>query len=182
MPSDILSALYSGDVAGAEAIAATRAELDLFEAAALGRAGRVSELVTADRNRVYAVADDGYTALHLAAFFAHLDVARVLLAHGADVHAVSANAMRVQPLHAAAVRGDATLLKLLLDAGADPDARQAGGWTALHARAARGDAESVRMLLERGADPALASDDGKTALDLASEKSFADVAALLAPR
>jgi ankyrin repeat protein len=60
------------------------------------------------------------------------------------------------------------LARLLLDAGADPNGRGEGGFTALHSAAQNGDDELVALLQERGADPGLATDDGRTPADLAS--------------
>ena len=69
------------------------------------------------------------------------------------------------------------MARLLLDAGADPDARQASGWTPLHSAAHNGDLELVELLLARGADPAAANDDGTTVLSMAEEGGNADVVA-----
>jgi ankyrin repeat protein len=59
----------------------------------------------------------------------------------------------VPPLGTAAFVGSKTLARLLLDAGADPDATSAEGFTALDAARQNGDEELVRLLLERGARP-----------------------------
>jgi uncharacterized protein len=177
--SDVLQHLYRGDQAGAEAAAATRSALDVFEAAALGRVERIAELATADGGCVRDYAGDGFTPLQLAAFFGRTEAARTLLALGADVGAASRNPMQLQALHSAAARGAHDLMVLLLDAGADADARQAGGYTALQSRASHGDLAGVKLLLARGATPLAAAEDGRTALDLAREKGHQEVVALL---
>ena len=66
-------------------------------------------------------------------------------------------------LHSAASGRHADVIALLLGAGADPNARQTGGWTPLHAATANGDEPSVRLLLDAGADPAATNDDGQPA-------------------
>ena len=66
--SPILSALYRGDREEAEKLA-QGSRLDLFEAAALGRASRLEETIAETPHLVGATTDDGFTALHLAAFF-----------------------------------------------------------------------------------------------------------------
>lgn len=177
--SDVLQHLYRGDQAGAEAAAATRAALDVFEAAALGRVERITALAAQDGDCVRAFAADGFTPLQLAAFFGRTEAARTLVALGADVGAMSRNPMQLQALHSAAARGAHALMALLLDAGADADARQTGGYTALQSRAGHGDLAGVQLLLARGADPRAATDDGRTALDLAREKGHHEVVALL---
>jgi len=166
--SAILRARYHGHAWVAERIADAAGELDLFEAAALGRVGRVGEILAADPEAVRSVAPDGFTALHLAAFFGHLETAAVLLEDGAEVDAEAANPSHVRPLHSAAAGGHAAIVALLLERGADPDARQHGGYVPLHSAAAQGDVVSVRLLLEHGADRDLRTDDGRRAADLAA--------------
>jgi uncharacterized protein len=165
--SAILRARYHGHAWIAERLADAVSELDVFEAAGLGRAGRVAEVVSADPAAVRAEAADGFTALHLAAFFGQLEVAAVLLEHGAAVDAPAGNPTGVQPLHSAAAGGHAAIVALLLERGADPDARQQGGFAPLHSAAARGDQVTARLLLDHGATPDVRADDGRRPIDLA---------------
>jgi ankyrin repeat protein len=165
--SAILRARYHGHAWIAERLADAVSELDVFEAAALGRAARVEEAVGADPEVVRAEAADGFTALHLAAFFGQLEVAAVLLEHGAAVDAEAGNPSHVQPLHSAAAGGHAAIAALLLERGADPNARQQGGFVPLHSAAARGDQVTARLLLEHGAEADARTDDGRRPIDLA---------------
>ncbi|MEZ6197157.1 MAG: ankyrin repeat domain-containing protein [Planctomycetota bacterium] len=117
---------------------------------------------------VEARSPDGFTALHLAAFLGRDRAARVLLGHGADLEAVHpANGLR--PLNSGAASRRAPMVRLLLAAGAEPDARQKGGFTALHSAARHGDLAMTEALLVHGADPSLAADDGQDALAFARE-------------
>jgi ankyrin repeat protein len=177
--SPVLAALYEGDAERARAAADGRA-LDLFEAAALGDRARVDELLAADPASAAAVAPDGFTALHLAAFFSRdAGIARALVAAGAPVSHAADNEMRVTPLNSAAAADARDVAKILLDAGADPDAPQAGGYTPLHSAAANGDPDLVELLIARGADPGKAADDGRTPADFADERGHPEVAARL---
>jgi ankyrin repeat protein len=70
------------------------------------------------------------------------------------------------PLMAAALHGDASLVKRLLSAGADPNATNSAGATALMWAAP--DVDAMRLLLDAGADVSARSDDRRTALVVAS--------------
>jgi ankyrin repeat protein len=180
--SPVLAALYERDPERARAAADGRA-LDLFEAAAIGDRARVDELLAADPASAAAVTPDGFTALHLAAFFAgDSDIARALLGAGAPVDVHAANDMRVTPLGSAAAAGARDVASALLDAGADANAAQAGGYTPLHSAAANGDPALVDMLLAHGAEAARVADDGRTPADFAAERGHPELAERLRPR
>lgn len=86
----------------------------------------------------------------------------------------------ISPLmHASQYGGDAELVRLLLDAGADPDRIDAFGATALH-RAAMRDGPAMAMLLAAGARPDVAGRPlGRTPLHVAAESGAAGNVRLL---
>ncbi|MGI9110926.1 MAG: ankyrin repeat domain-containing protein [Gaiellaceae bacterium] len=179
--SAIRRAVYAGKDEIATILLDANPALDVFDAAAVGRTRGLEALLAGERELAQARASDGFTALHLAAFFGHEDAAALLLEHGADANAVARNAeLEVAPLHSAAAGGHSKLVALLLEHGADPNARQLGGFTPLHAAAQNGDRESVEALLERGADKTARTDDGKTATELAAAAGHDDLGELLA--
>jgi uncharacterized protein len=175
----VLFARYRSELLALEAVLEAEPELDVFDASALGRTERLEQLLGEDPGRATQFASDGFTALHLAAFFGHLDAARVLLGAGAAVDAVAMDPQRVTPLHSAAAGRHPDIVSLLLEHGADPNARQRGGWTPLHAAAQNGDSSSVEALLAAGADPVTRHDAGSSAADLAEEAGHSELAALL---
>ena len=177
--SALMLSQYHGAHDAAQAIRAARGELDAFEAATLGDVDRLHALLHDDPTILDARSPDDATALHFAAFFAQPETARLLVDHGADVHAVSPTFGDVTPLHSAAAGASAEIVHLLLEADADPNARQNGGFTALHAAAQNGDAAMARDLLDHGADVDAATDDGRTALGIAEEQGHEELAALL---
>jgi len=80
------------------------------------------------------------------------------------------------PLHHAAASRSAGSLGLLLEAGADIEARRdEDGWTALHVAAAADDRQSVGLLLQSGADVAARNDFGWTPLHVASHGENAEI-------
>ena len=71
-------------------------------------------------------------------------------------------------------------MKVLLEAGADPNLKDKYGKTALiWASAAEGHTEVVKVLLEAGADPNLKDEDGITALMGASTGGYTEVVKVL---
>ncbi|MDX1392910.1 MAG: ankyrin repeat domain-containing protein [Gemmatimonadota bacterium] len=155
------------------------ARVGLFEAAALGRARTVAEILAGNPDRAKHVLPDGTTPLHLAAT---REIADLLLEAGAvptlrdgyggaPLDAAIARAARgcgdseavARRLIAAGAEVDAATYAALgdleaLDAELDryPDALHelsARGAAPLHAAAARGRLNAVRHLLKRGADP-----------------------------
>ena len=178
--SDILTALYRNDAAEATRLAETAAALTIWEAAALGRDVAVTRLAAGDPRHVNATAPDGHTPLGLAAFFGRASTVRLLLARGADPTQPSSNAMKVQPLHAAVAGRNAECAQAILDAGADPNARQQVGYTPLMGAASAGREDLAELLLARGADRSLQSEDGKTAASVASEHGHEGLAGRLA--
>jgi ankyrin repeat protein len=177
--SAVLTARYRSQTAILETLLAAEPELDVFDAAATGRAERVAVLLAADPRLVWAWSVDGFTALHLAAFFGHLAVARSLAEAGADIDPASRNAMQVTPLHSASAGGHTAICELLIDRGADVNAVQRDGFTPLHAAAQNGDERLLGRLLAEGADAAVRLDDGRTAADLADAAGHAALAARL---
>jgi ankyrin repeat protein len=178
--SPVMAAAYAGHARLAEALAARVGDdgLTLFEAAATGRLAAVRARLDGGAE-IEDCADDGYAALHFAAYFGQLEVARLLLERGADPNSVAQNQSRVTPLHSAVAGRHRDLAGLLLALGSSANAVQQGGWTPLHAAARDGDEATAGLLLLRGADASRPADDGRTAADLAAEGGHAALAELL---
>lgn len=141
--------------------------LAIFAAAIMGDDAAMEALLAANRTLAASMSADGWTPLHLAAHFGKTPVVRLLLNKGAQANALSANAMQNSALHAAAAGRAAEAGRLLIDHGANVDARQHGGWTPLHAAAQNGDIAFAGMLLEAGASVHVRADNQQRPLDLA---------------
>jgi ankyrin repeat protein len=107
----------------------------------------------------------GETPLMLAAITNQLELAKVLLARGADV-----NRPGWTPLHYASTRGHSEMMRLLLEHDAYIDSESANGTTPLMMAAYSAPSLAVKLLLEEGADPTLTNHGNATALDLALSK------------
>jgi ankyrin repeat protein len=147
------------------------ADLDIFEASAVGDCVRIERLLQQDAVMVQQTSGDGWTPLHLAAAFGGPQATALLLAHGAQVNQLSSNPMRNQPLHACiALSHDCETARILIAQGADVNMAQAGGYSPLHQAAAAGLEELTGILLQAGADPAKVCDQGKTPATYAQER------------
>lgn len=73
------------------------------------------------------------------------------------------------PLHVAIYRGNPTVAKMLLEAGANVNVVDSAGLNPLHLAAMRGDLQNACLLDERGVDFDLVSKRNKTPLDVAED-------------
>src|SRR5690349_156764 len=177
--SAILTAVYHRQKEIVNLLVSRGVSLTIFEACAAGEIERAERLVADEPLAINSYSGDGWTPLHLAAFFGHPKIAELLLAHGADVAAMSRNANGNMPLHAALAGNHKFVAGLLMGAGADVNAADAGGWRPLHIAAANNNLDAIKTLIEQGADVAAANGEGKTALSLAQEKNHRETAAFL---
>jgi ankyrin repeat protein len=178
--SALLLAVYTQQSVIRDFLLTHHRDLDIFEAAAVGDCARLQSLISEDAMQARAISPDGWTPLHLAAAFAGPEAVTLLVEHGAHAHQVSHNPLRNQPLHACiALNNSVDAVCALLEAGADVNATQHGGYTPLIQAAAAGKKEIVAALLEHGARQDAVCDQGKTALDYARERGHEDVVGLL---
>src|ERR1700710_2515900 len=113
--SALLLSLYHRRPDARAALLAAGATVGPLEAAALGD---VAALAGADLS---VRGGDGFTPLHLAAFFGGAEAVRAILATGADPDADAENTFKVHPIHSASAVGDLASVRALLEAGANPN-------------------------------------------------------------
>jgi ankyrin repeat protein len=181
----LIIAVNSGHEELAELLLASGIEIDIHEAAAIGKTQRVAELIQLDPPRLDSYSSEGFTPLALAAHFGHEQTTEFLLDQGADVNKLSQHKMGVTPLHAALFGRKCGTARILLKHGADVTIKRGGqgwpraGWTALHYAAGYGFAELIGPLLERGADVNARDVDGRSPLQIAVEEKQDRLAEIL---
>lgn len=153
--------------------------LNLFEAGAVGHLEMVKENLTAHPSQIDNYSPDGFTVLGLACYFGHKNVVEYLLNRGADVNLPSDNGMRVAPLHSSVANKNLGITALLLEHGADVNAKQALGVTPLHSAAHQGDPDMIKLLLDHEADTNAEMENGKKPVDFAKGATNTEVMALL---
>lgn len=183
--SMVMLAQYYGRNEIAKSLVAHNAQLDLFDAAALGDVDRASGWLAMQPQLANALSPDGFTALGLASFFGQLEVVNALLQYHADPNIASNNAMRVAPLHSAVAGNHYDVAAKLVEAGASVNAVQQDGFTPLMGAAQNGNAALTKFLLDHGADRNARTDKNAaqfadmTALDFANQSKNGEVVALL---
>jgi ankyrin repeat protein len=144
----------------------------LAEAGRTGDLASIRMLVAAGAD-INACSAQKVSALTEAALYGRRDVVKWLLDHGAAVNE-PVTVLQVPVLSLAAIRGDATIVRMLLAKGADANAKDAAGSTPLF-WAVRSDYDShdvVDVLLKAGADPNAKDLAGENALDLARRRGM----------
>jgi hypothetical protein len=122
----------------------------------------------------------GDTALHVAAAGSRVEIARMLLAAGANPSSAK-NRRWSQPLHYAAdgyldnlfwdARRQVAMIRLLLQARSHIDAQDKNGATPLHRAVRTRCAAAVKSLLDAGADPTIRNKPGSTPFHLAVQNT-----------
>jgi ankyrin repeat protein len=179
--SALLFAMYMNQPAITNVILGYRNnDIDVFEAAALGKDEKLHSLISQTPALLSAFAPDGFSALHLASFFGHTSSQEILIAAGANIGAYSKNSLRATPLQSAAAARQLSAARILLEHGADPNCKGEDGYTPLHEAAGTGQIELVRLLIKYGGEISAKGDDGKTPRDIAvQQKQSTEVLSLL---
>jgi hypothetical protein len=112
---------------------------------------------------------NGITLLTYAAMYDHTDIVNTLIDKGVDQHDMD------EALDSAVRRMSRNVLRLLLDAGANPNAINREGQTAFVSSIRHNDLEIIEALLNAGADINARDQDDKTALIIATEWGYLDI-------
>lgn len=149
----------------------------LYYAALHGLSWTTKQLVVARREDID-IGDSGYgTPMCAALNMGHLEVARLLLEHGADVD--GKDLWGDTPLNAFSWGDHVEVMRLLLDFGADANVCDSDGWIPLDGAAAGGHYEVARMLLQHNANVNAKGRMDNTPLHYASQKGDVEVVRLL---
>ena len=177
--SAVLFSLYINKPEITDTLLKYEPELDIYDLAALGGAGQISAIIATNPKIVHEFSGDGFTALHVASYFGHANVVRLLLENDADINKIAMNGSNLTALQSAVASIHTDVVKTLLEFNPDVNVRMLGGFTPLMSAAAMGAKEIMSLLLMAGADQKLTSDDGLTAAEFALAAKHDDLALLL---
>lgn len=149
----------------------------LYYAALCGFHDVVEWLVKTRLQPVNAEAGNHGTPLHATSVRGHLEVARFLLEHGADIN--HANNTGQTSLHLAAAEGHSEMARLLLEHGANLNAQDMKLRTPMHYGIQGGHMATTRLLLQHSTGVPVKDEDGKTSLHFAAEEGHSEIATLL---
>lgn len=124
---------------------------------------------------------DGETALIKAVLWKSDEIVKVLLAAGADPNKPALGNI-LAPLHWSVRTGRDSITKMLIDAGAELELTDPGGWTPLHVAAANGEWEAMELLLAEGADLEARTKRQETAMHLAAKDNWRECLEVLLDR
>lgn len=142
-------------------------------------AGAKTEVHTKGSDTGLILDNQGRTPLHLAAEQNNAEVVQILLAAEADVNALST--IEQNPLHRIAVCCDGDggkVVQILVEAGANIEAKDSMGYTPL-ILAAGGGLGEIKALLEAGADKDAVTINGYTPLHIAAHQGRVEVVKVL---
>ena len=132
----------------------------LHTASCFGKLGTVKMLVRAGAG-VRVAGNTGATCLMLAAYFGHTETVRYLVGLP-DVEVNHEENKGFTALHFAVQEGHDDVVEVLIDAGADIDARTSEGCTHLHYACGGGKLAIVKVLVKAGADVCATYSEGTT--------------------
>lgn len=137
---------------------------DIFNVARTGTVDEIKALMKANPNCINEVSHEGYSPLLLACYRGNEEVAHFLMKEVKNIDIVSGMGTA---LMAATVKGNASIVKKLLENKANPNASDSNGTTALIYASIFKNYEIADFLIKAKADPNAKDNRGNSAIDYA---------------
>ena len=131
------------------------------------------------QGKAFGMTGEAVSPLDLAAVLGETASARILIEQGKADLASRTSMSKHTPLHAAAEADNSEVVALLLESGAQVDARDTYGETPLHYAAREGAVQSARLLIAAGADINAKNENGSTPMTFAVNQHNEGIISLL---
>ncbi len=155
---------------------ALKAQRTIFDIARHGTTNELDSLMQEDPKAIDLRNEAGYTPLILACYHGNEEVVYALIEQVKDIDGSSEMGT---PLMAATVKGYASIVKALLEKGANPNISDANGTTALHYATMFQLEDIVKMLVDANADTTSKDNRGNSPLDYATLKNDKTIISIL---
>ena len=119
----------------------------------------------------------GQVPLYFAAYMNSVEMAKLLIEHGANVNVRDKKGRR--PIHSAAGQNSLEVAKLLTEHRTDVSARDNDRITPMHHAAGQNSVEMAKLLIEHGANVSVNDKDGRTPIHSAAGQNSLEVAKLI---
>lgn len=143
--------------------------------AANSRSLDIVELLLARSAKVNIYDGNGFTPLYAAVFYNQIEMAQLLIEHGADVNEVNEYCGERSLLHEAAENNYFEIVQVLVEYGANINAQDRYGKTPLHTAIEEEHLEVAKYLYDKKANINIKDCQGKTALQLSGKTSYDDL-------
>ncbi|AWH86539.1 ankyrin repeat domain-containing protein [Flavobacterium album] len=149
---------------------------NVFDIARNGTLKEIENSFINDPDTINTIDPNGFTPLILACYHGNKDVALFIAQKAKDINYKSAMGTA---LMAAVVKGDAEIVKELINLKANTDSCDANGKTALIYAVFFNKNEIAKMLIQAGANTSIKGNDNKTAYDFALNNKNTELIILL---
>ncbi|XP_048575718.1 transient receptor potential cation channel subfamily A member 1 [Nematostella vectensis] len=153
----------------------------LHQACKEGQIDVVKNLLRQGSSTINNLDDSGYAPLHYASRYERIQIAELLITHGADINVRTSDDLRMTtPLHLAAKFNSFGIVRMLMSHEADIDQRSLFGHHALHYAARRGSVHMVKLFLQDGGvSPNITDNENATPLHVACQSERLDIVDIL---
>lgn len=141
---------------------------DLIEYACLGSTEKVVKTINDQPEQMHTYSPDGWSILHIAAYYGHVSLLIKLIDLGMDIHTISKNAHRQEAIHSASAGNQKKAISCLLKHGAKIDGNGAHN-SPLHISLKNKEYDIIKLLVKNGANIFAKDKEQKSAVDYALE-------------